>query len=359
MAIEAIYFDGETSRDNKVLISLGPQGLEITGDTVSAQTWSLPGLRAIDLPYASQPLRLAHHRQPGARLIIGDRGFTEQLLAQAPHLRGGINPKRALHLFLWIGSGLTVLAGLIYITLNFAPQKLAVLLPDEWSRRVGEQMEASLVEKARICQSTAGDRALTALLANLAEGDADMPPLRVRVYDIPIMNAFALPGGLIVLTRGLLDKAAAPDEVAGVLAHEIGHVAHHHPEAQLVRIAGVQILLSVATGTSGGTNASSLAGLAAVLKSSREAESEADAYAVAMLSAAQIDPMGLKHFFEKILSEEGKPSGGALSRLGTVFSTHPVTTERIDLIKPLPEGAQIKSPITDAQWNDLKKICGS
>ena len=170
-----------------------------------------------------------------------------------------------------------------------------------------------------------------------------MPPLRVRVYDIPIMNAFALPGGHIVLTRGLLREASEPGEVAGVLAHEIGHVAHHHPEAQMIRIAGMQVLISVATGTSGGNNASSLAGLAAILKSSRDAEREADAYAVAMLSAARIDPMALKHFLEKILKEEGKFSGGAFSNLGTVFSTHPVTTERIAQIKPLPAGCSAEA----------------
>jgi predicted Zn-dependent protease len=289
---------------------------------------------------------------------MSDRGFTEQLLTLAPHLKGGVNPKHALHLFAWIGGGLTILAGLIYLTLSFAPQKLALLLPDEWSKRVGDQMEASLVENAKVCHTPAGDNAVAAMLANLAEGNPDMPPLRVRIYDIPIMNAFALPGGHIVLTRGLLKNAAAPVEVAGVLAHEIGHAAHHHPEAQLVRIAGVQVLLSVATGTSGGTNASSLAGLAAILQSSRDAEREADAYAVAMLSAARVDPMGLKHFFEKILNEEGKSPGGALSKLGTVFSTHPVTSERIELIQPLPAGTPQKPPISEDQWKDLKAICG-
>ena len=358
MTIEAIYFDGETAKDNKVRINLEPEGLNITGDTVSAQTWSLSGLRAIDPTHADHPLRLGHYRQPGARLIVSDPGFTEQLLAQAPHLKGGVNPRHALRLFLWIGGGLTIFAGLIYLMLSFAPQKLAVLLPDEWSQRVGDQMEASLVAGSKICQTSAGGKALAAMLANLAEGNPDMPPLRIRVYDIPIVNAFALPGGRIVLTRGLLNSAATSVEVAGVLAHEIGHAARHHPEAQLVRIAGVQVLLSVATGTSGGNNVSSLAGLAAILKSSRDAEREADSYAVAILSAARIDPLGLKHFFEKIMAEEGKPSGGTLSRLGTAFSTHPVTSERIELSQPLPAGMPLRLPISEDQWNDLKAICG-
>ena len=358
MAIEAVYFDGETARDNKVAVSLETSGLHFSGDGVPARTWNLSGLTAIDPPHTGQPLRLSHDDQTGARLSIRNDAFTQQLLIAAPHLKGGFHPKRTLRLFLWIGGGLSILAGLIYLTLNFAPQRLAVLLPDAWSKRVGEQMEASLVQNAKVCQTPDGDKAIAVMLANLAEGNPDMPALRVRVYDIPIMNAFALPGGHIVLTRGLLREASEPGEVAGVLAHEIGHVAHHHPEAQMIRIAGMQVLISVATGTSGGTNASSLAGLAAILKSSRDAEREADAYAVATLSAARVDPMALKHFFEKILKEEGKFPGGAFSNLGTVFSTHPVTTERIDQIKPLPSDVPLRSPLSDEQWKDLKAICG-
>ncbi len=358
MAIEAVFFDGETARDNKVIVSLETSGLHFSGDGVAAQTWTLSGLTAIDPPHMGHPLRLSHGSQTGARLSFRNDEFTQQLLIAAPHLKGGFHPKRALHLFLWVGGGLGILAGLIYLTLNFAPQRLAVLLPDEWSKRVGGQMEASLVQKAKVCQTPDGDRAIMAMLANLADGNPDIPPLRVRVYDIPIMNAFALPGGFIVLTRGLLSEATGPGEVAGVLAHEVGHVAHHHPEAQMIRIAGMQVLISVATGTSGGNNASSLAGLAAILKSSRDAEREADAYAVALLSAARIDPMGLKQFFDKILKDEGKTSGSAFSNLGTVFSTHPITAERIERIKPLPADVPPRSPLSDAQWNDLKGICG-
>ncbi len=341
-----------------VVTRLDPSGLVFSGEDVPLQKWGLGGLTAIDPPQTGQSLRLAHKRWPGVRLIISHPGFIEQLLSQAPHLKGGFNPKRALHLFLWIGGGLSVLAGLIYLILNIAPQRLAVLLPDAWSQRVGEQMEASLVQKAKVCQTPDGIRAIAAMLGHLAEGTPDIPPLRVRVYDIPIMNAFALPGGYVVLTHGLLREATEPGEVAGVLAHEIGHVTHHHPEQQLIRVAGMQVLISVATGTSGGNDASSLAGLAAILKSSRDAESEADAYAVAMLGAVRIDPLALKHFLEKILREEGKISGGLFSHWGTIFSTHPITTERIAKIKPLPAGSALKPALSDKQWKDLKAICG-
>ena len=151
MAIEAVYFDGETARDNKVTVSIETSGLHFSGDGVPAQTWTLSGLTAIDPPHMGHPLRLSHDSQAGARLSIRNDAFTQQLLIAAPHLKGGFHPKRALRLFLWIGGGLTILAGLIYLTLHFAPQRLAVLLPDAWSKRVGEQMEASLVQNAKVC----------------------------------------------------------------------------------------------------------------------------------------------------------------------------------------------------------------
>jgi Zn-dependent protease with chaperone function len=358
MAIEAVYFDGETARESRVAVSLEPSGLYFSGDEVPCQTWSLSDLSATNPPQIGKTLRLSHESHMGARLSIRNDAFMRQLLIAAPHLKGGFHPKRTLGVVLWVCGGLVLLAGLIYLALNFAPQRLAVLLPDAWSKRVGEQMEASLVRNARVCRTPDGNKAIAAMLATLADGTPDIPPLRVRVYDIPIMNAFALPGGYVVLTRGLLSEASEPGEVAGVLAHEVGHVAYHHPEQQMIRIAGMQVLISVATGTSGGNDASSLAGLAAILKSSRDAEREADAFAVAMLSAARIDPMAMKHFLEKILKEEGKFSGGVFSHLGTVFSTHPITTERIAQIKPSPAGVALRSLLSDEQWKDLKAICG-
>ena len=205
MAIDAIYFDGETARDNKVEVTLQPQGLAFSGVGIANRTWNLSGLTAIDPPHAGHPLRLAHDSQPGARLSIRGDEFMQQLLAVAPHLTGGVNPRRVVRLFLWIGGGLTILAGLIYLALSFAPQKIAVLLPDEWSERVGEQMEASLVERAKACHTPAGDNAIAVMLGNLAEGNPDIPPLQVRIYDIPVMNAFTLPGGHIVMTRALIE----------------------------------------------------------------------------------------------------------------------------------------------------------
>lgn len=359
MAVEAIYFDGETARENRVNVKLDSMGLSFSGAEVFPQSWSRNGLTAVDSPQPRHSLRLAHVKHPGARLIIADEDFKQEVLALAPHLNGGFDARVAIRVAGWIASGIALFAGLLYLALNFAPQRIAVMLPDDWTRRVGDQMEASLVEKAKVCHTARGDAALSAMLGKLAEGNPDMPPIRVRVYDIPVMNAWTLPGGYIVLTRGLLNGADAADEVAGVLAHEIGHAANHHSEAQMVRIAGLQVLLSAASGSSSGSNIGNVAGLAAILRSSRDAEHEADAFAVAMLDKANLDRTGLRRFFSKVLAEEGKYSGSAFSKLGSLFSTHPGTEERIGMITPLPQANSANPALTNAQWNDLKLICGA
>ncbi|MEQ1523116.1 MAG: hypothetical protein ABL936_17760, partial [Aestuariivirga sp.] len=96
MAVEAVYFDGETARDNKVMVSLETSGLRISGESVPAQTWDLPGLTAIDPPHLGHPLRLSHESKTGARLSFRNDAFTQQLLIAAPHLKGGFHPQRAL-----------------------------------------------------------------------------------------------------------------------------------------------------------------------------------------------------------------------------------------------------------------------
>jgi beta-barrel assembly-enhancing protease len=357
MDVDAVYFDGETARDHKVTVRLGATDIAFDGASVTLKNWGFTGLSAIDPPRAGHLLRLSHSSKPGARLNIRNDEFQLQLLGLAPQLNGGFNSKNAFRAAMWIGGGLAMLSALTYFTLNFAPQEFATMLPEKWTQRIGTQMEASLVGNAKVCHSTSGDAALAVMIGELAEADPDMPPVQVQVYDIPIMNAFTLPGGHIVMTRALIETADNPDEVAGVLAHELGHATYHHTEAQLVRITGLQILLSVATGTTSGTNASSVAGLAAILKSSREAENEADSYAVKTMGAAHIDPMQLGKFFKKMLAVEGKPSTGTFSTLGTIFSSHPGTEDRIGEIKPLPPGTEVQPALSPEQWKDLQAIC--
>jgi Zn-dependent protease with chaperone function len=355
MQARAVYFDGSTASDHDVGVAMVPGGLAFSGSGTAPQNWPFASLTCIEPPQAGHPFRLANRDRPGARLVFRNDEFVAAMVSAAPHLRGGVAPRVVAKAAAWIAGGLAAVAILGYVTLQVAPQQLAMVMPDAWRQRIGEQVEMSFVEGASRCQAASGSAALAHMVARLVEGNSAAPAVSVRIYDIPATNAFALPGGRIVVMRELIAKAETPEEVAGVLAHELGHIAGRHAEAQLIRATGLQLLLSLATG---GDTISTAAGVATILQYSREAERQADAFAQAMLEAAAIDPLGLKRFFERILKDEGRSEGGVFGKIGSIFSTHPGTDERIATIRPLPDGVMARPVLSDEEWRALKKICG-
>ena len=143
-----------------------------------------------------------------------------------------------------------------------------------------------------------------------------------------------------------------------------GETAFREMEAQLVRVSGLQILASLVSGGTSTDLVTTAAGLAAILRYTRDAEREADEFARSVMETASVDPMGLKSFFEKLIKLEGgipkgqESSPSALDRIGNVFSTHPGTEDRIKEIKPLPAGKTAVKIMTDEQWQALRKACG-
>jgi Zn-dependent protease with chaperone function len=359
MAVSAQYFDGEIAKARTVEVNDDGANLTFSGTDTPYTSWNIKGLHSIDPPAPGQPFRMTHEDKPGARLIIRDEAFIKTLISRSPHLKGGYSGRDIAHIFGWTVGGLAAVAGIGYLALTFLPDRVAHILPNTWRDRVGKQIEDSMVSNSRICHSTLGDEALATMVGNLAEGSPDMPAIAVRIYDMPILNAFTVPGGHIILTRELIEKADSPEELAGVLAHEIGHVAFFHPEAQLVRLSGMQVLVSIFTGSNGGDLTADVAFMAAILRYSREAEWQADGYARQTLVNASIDPEGLKRFFLKIIQLEngGHSASGPLAKLGGLFNTHPGTEDRIKAIEPLPAGKIAKPALTADQWKALKDIC--
>jgi beta-barrel assembly-enhancing protease len=352
----AIFFDGQTAADHHVTVAMQQRGLVFKGDGVVQQFWPYGALAAVERRAEGAPLRVASSVVPGARLVIHDRGFSEALLAEAPQLEGRATLRGHKRAAIWTAAGIAAFAVVAYAVVQYAPAHLAFLLPDDWRNAVGQQTEISLTNGASACDGAAGVSALGVIAARLAEADPDMPPLRITVYDIPVMNAFAMPGERIVITRELIKRAGRAEQVAGVLAHEIGHVVKRHPEAGVLRATGLQMLISAMTGGSNSTIGTA-AGLAAVLRYSRQAETEADGIAVGLMTRSAIDTLALKEFFQILLAEEGQPSGGAWGGIGSSLSTHPGTQDRIDAIPALPEGVTAAPVLTNAQWQALKDIC--
>ena len=213
------------------------------------------------------------------------------------------------------------------------------------SRRHGEDRPA-------LCTAGAGHAALEALVRRLAPGDSPYD-FRVRVVDLEMNNAFALPGGQILVTRGLLRFAESPDEVAGVLAHEMGHVLHRHTTAAIIEGLGLAFLFGVLLGDFGagavGWTGEYLVG--ATFR--REAEAEADGSALDLLARAGLRSRGLADFFERLERESGEtPSYLHL------LSTHPTNESRRRRFASAAANATADAPsLGEADWRSLREIC--
>ena len=145
------------------------------------------------------------------------------------------------------------------------------------------------------------------------------------------INAFALPGGFVYLNRGLIERAADVSELAGVLGHEVGHVALRHSaeqlESQQRTSAGVGIVCALTGWCDNGAAqvAIQVAGQAWFARHSREDEREADSVAVVTLVRAGYDPEGVPNMFERLLAERAREPLG----VEQWFATHPLEEDRI------------------------------
>ncbi len=151
------------------------------------------------------------------------------------------------------------------------------------------------------------------------------------VVDSREVNAFALPGGWIYVNRGLIERTTNVSELAGVLAHEIGHITRRHSVQQMQQAQGANVGLSLlCTLTkvceSGASQAAiNIGGSALFAKFSRSDESEADAEGVATVIKAGISPNGIPSMFQLLLNERKSNPGG----LDAFFSSHPLEESRI------------------------------
>lgn len=167
----------------------------------------------------------------------------------------------------------------------------------------------------------------------------DLPRIRAQIYEIPAINGLAAPDGRIFVTRGFIDRMeageVAPEEIAGVIAHELGHVAHGHSKRRLIDFAGQNVIRSVLIGTVGrfipfiGPWLVNLATMALAARLSQGDEFEADRFATALMIRAGIGAEPQITLFEKL----NRLSGGRGASAPAWLLSHPATERRVAAIR--------------------------
>lgn len=352
---DGFWSDGLSARRDRVRILLSGRELVLIGED-DRPFLSLPiaGLRLTEEVYAGRPLRFAHDAHPDARLTVADHALLERLRPLAPDLgrRYLARHGAARRLLVWGGALAAVLVALV-LGLPYAARPLAQAVPVEWEAALGEAVVETLLSGERECRTPAGIAALDRLVGRLQAAGGQGYPFQVRVIADDMVNAFAAPGGQIVLLGGLLREAQSPEVLAAVLAHEMAHVIERHPTQAIIRRTGYRIALASLVGDLSGALAliAESGELLLNLAHSRNDEAAADRYAIRLLQAAGLDSTGLSAFFTQ-LAEKQRSAPPEMLRL---LSTHPLHAERIEQARALEQPGE--PAMSAAEWAALQAVC--
>lgn len=352
----AFYLDGKTAERRSATIRLGRAGLEATIEGGATIRWPYEEIRQTQGYHAGEPIRLERGGDIPEVLVVPDAAFIASLKATAAE--GTTRFRRTgRH---WIG--IVVGAAVGAIVLGFAlyrwgipaaAELIAERVPVSWEDRLGAAVVDRLAPPERRCRGAAGQQALERLLSRLTAAAPSPYHFRIVVVDEKSVNAFAAPGGHVVVLHGLIDRARTPEELAGVLAHEIQHVLRRHATRAIVQRASTALLVTAAFGDVSGLIAFA-AETATTLAYSRAYEEEADAEGLRLLHAAGVDPRGMIGFFETMLAEEVR-----VPKAVRYLTTHPSAEDRLARLRQLaPAGGAPPTPVlTDEQWSALRSVC--
>jgi len=360
----AVYFDGVTSARHDVTIELMPAGVVIRGaDGAALDEWPYPRMKHLSAP--EHIFRIGLRKSPNlARLEVYDQGVAHEIDLACPDIdRTGASARAlrrqaiawsfvaAVSLFLVGAYGVSAIA-----------DRIAPLVPQGIERRLGAAADTQIrtmlengppgrpLECGIAPVEQAGQAAFEKLMNRLRIAAGIKTPLQVAVIRRGEANAIALPGGHIYVFQGLIDQAKTVDEVAGVIAHELGHVAHRDGTRAILQAAGLSLVFGMLLGDFVGGGAVVIAA-ESLLKSrySRDKEAAADDYAVKTMLSLDADARALGGFLARIAGTSGK---------GSIFLDHPATQDRVARINAMAPPQKGGARLLDAaDWAALKRIC--
>jgi Zn-dependent protease with chaperone function len=359
-----VYFDGVTSARRDVAIALAPSGLRISAqDGGLLAEWPYDAIEGLTAP--DNVLRLGRHGSATLeRLEIADPAFAAEIDARASLVdrTGSLQHRQRLRVVGWSTAATASLVLVAWFGVPAIATRLTPLLPPAAERKLGDAVNMQVrgmldTHKAGAgfdCgtapSETAGRAALDKMLRRLESAAGLALPLRANVVRRDEANAVALPGGQVYVFRGLIAKADTADEVAGVIAHEIGHVAHRDGTKAVLQGAGLSFLFGMLLGDFVGGGAVVLAAKTVLQSSySREAETEADAYGADLMNKAGGDAHALATMLDKI--------GGATEPGMTILLNHPETKARVAAISRLAATRPALPTLDAGEWAALKTIC--
>ena len=356
------YFDGINPIKHEVNVTITRDGLKIQKLKVDTYFWwDLSEVNQSNDIYADKEVKLEKGDDIPEILIIKDVSFIKSLKQISPDFQTKfqISATRSKWLktifYLSIASVLIVVVIYKWLLPSLS-ESIAQKIPVSWEKKLGQNYKEYFTAQFGICE----EKELTDKIYQIKDQLVDTLHKTNYQYNLTILdhnmvNAFALPGGDIIIFRGLIEKSKRPEELAGVMAHEIQHIEQRHMTKILIKDKSLDILISFMTGDSSGAGTALMAAKTlGSLAYRRSEESSADTEGLKMLVDARIDPNGLIDFFETLKKEYGN-----MPDIFKYISTHPDTGDRIEKLDNIIKGYSFKPEklLPDVNWEETKMLC--
>jgi Zn-dependent protease with chaperone function len=349
-----VYFDGLSNRRHIVSLAFN-EGLEIREDDRTLATWSYADIRRADSPAGI--LRVTCLAAPAlARLEIHDAAAAEDMTSRCPKMDENLVGRRGIAAI--IGWSLAAAISIIAVVLwgvPLAADRLTPLVPQSLERRLGDVADSQVktVFGGKVCDHAPGQAAFTKLVNAVRESAGLDTSVQSAVMSNPIPNAFALPGGKVYVFDGLLAKADNADEIAGILAHELGHLSHRDSTRNLIYNGGTSFLVGLLFGDVIGSGALIFASRSLLTASySREAEQNADTFSIDVMHRLGRSPKPMGELMFRVTGKEGDKG---LS----ILASHPLTEDRLARMSKEDRPPSSQPLLTEAEWTALKAICSA
>jgi Zn-dependent protease with chaperone function len=351
-AHQAVYFDGRTNRKRSVKLSLAG-GVDIVEQDTVVDVWSFGDVRRVDGPPGVMRLSCVA-ALPLARLEITDPATQAAIALRCKALdAAGLGQVKTGKIVLWSLAAVCSIVGLAWFGIPYVADRLAPYVPFAFEKRIGDMADGQIrtLIGGKECTGAAGQAAFKELVEKLRIAGELEIPLEAHVMSSTMANAFALPGGRIYLLDGLLQKARSPDEIAGILAHELGHVHHRDGMRRMIQTGGTSFLFGLLFGDVTGAGAVIFISRSMLDASySRDAERSADAFAIETMQKLGRSPVPAGALLFRIT---GAQAGKDIS----ILSSHPLTEDRLETMKKADRKASGPELLTATQWTALKNIC--
>jgi predicted Zn-dependent protease len=343
----AVFYDGTSSRKHRVELKPAER-LEIIEDGVMIDAWPFDHIRLAD---GAMALRLTSISAAAlARLDIDDKATAERVAAFLPRLEELKEKHQTGRIVGWSLAAAASITLIVLYGLPLLAERLTPLVPVAMEQRIGEAVDSQLlaITGAEICTGEAGQRALEKLIGKISRQSGRK--VDARVLSMDIANAVALPGNKVYLFKGMLEKANSADEVAGVMAHEIGHAHNRDVLRTLIQQGSTSFLLGLLLGDITGSGAVLFAAQTLLDAShSRETETRADDFAIASMTHLGRSAVPMGEFLVR-LTGDGK---------ATILDSHPASAERLERIRRLDKPVAGSEILSAEEWRALKAICGA